>query len=130
MRVKIIASLLTALIAASASAADVTPSCRGSWNVVGACFALHGTLSLAKPPARGASALVSSADAKRVFGILGRSYQRDGLPPAVAEAMRPDPFNTIVEGDFTLCPLDRDREREPLRLVCIEAAENLRVRGN
>jgi hypothetical protein len=122
---------LTALIAAPASAAGPTPACRGSWNVVGACFALHGTLSLR--PSAGASGpriRIEDKAVRRTIGVLGLSYadRPDLLPPAIAALLQPDPLATEVEGDFTVCPLDRDIERESLRLVCIEDASHVVAR--
>ena len=123
--------VLTALIAAPASAAASPPSCRGSWNVVGACFTLHGTLRLAsRAEFSGPRIRIEDRASKRTFGVLGLSYA-DGLlalPDNVAASLQPDPSAAEVEGDFTVCPLDRDIERESMRLVCIESAGNLTAR--
>ena len=123
-----------ALLAASAAAAsEPAPSCRGSWNVVGACFAMHGTLSLvSRSPLRRRlpRARIAETGTGRIVGVLGITLSAEGpgvIPAEVARLMQPEPFDTVIEGDYVVCPLDREDHRR-MQMVCIQDASNLHAR--
>jgi len=120
-------------MAAAAGAAAATPSCRGSWNVVGACFTLHGRLSLAGAlPAqhRNPRAWITDNMSGRTVGVLGVTLNADdegALPPEVTTLIRRQ-LTADVEGAFTVCPLDRDN-RTRLQMVCIETVSGLEAKS-
>jgi hypothetical protein len=129
-------SLLIALLALSLMptalfAAEPAPSCRGSWNVVGACFSMHGRLSLASPASRRTPrAQISQAATGRTVGVLGIALAADGpdvLPPDVMRLLQPEPTTTDIDGDYLVCPLDRE-DHLRMQMVCIESASHLSKR--
>jgi len=135
MRASFLAIALAALTAMgtnSGRASEDTPSCRASWNVVGACFAMHGRFWLAsrKPlRRRAARARITEMKTGRTVGVLGVTLSSEGpgvIPSTVAELMQPEPMNVTIDGDYVVCPFDRESGLR-MQMVCIQSAENLQA---
>jgi hypothetical protein len=111
--------LILAMAAGSASAA---PRCKGSAEVIGKCFAVHGAYVMSAD-----SGLILAPD--HTPGYLGlESYSADRIPENLEQIWDKNYHNHIV-GDFEVCPLKpKGRLPQYLRgLLCIESAKNLRV---
>ena len=106
-----IAAPLIALLAAGAAAASAPPCTR----VHGRLFAANGTPSLRIWP----------VGTKRLLGVHDDAAP-DALPPELRGAHAPsmaasaDQGDRVVYGDFTVCPLTRDRPGH-MRMVTVKA---------
>jgi len=99
------------------------PSCAKQPSLVGACFAVHGRLSLynGNPSAR-----IWKIGTKRMLGITeSRCIEPDcsQMPPELREMLS---WEDAVIGDFLVCPFT-EAKPEHMQFVCVEAAKNLRV---
>jgi hypothetical protein len=124
--------VLSAMPATAVFAAQPTPSCRGSWNVVGACFTLHGRLSLASPAPgsrRLPRARITEASTGRTVAVLGITLAADGpdvLPPEILRLMQQGPSGADIDGDYLIYPLDRENHLR-MQMVCLQSAAHLVV---
>jgi hypothetical protein len=114
-----------ALLAHSAFAADGPSACASSPKLVGACFTVHGRLSLwnGSPAFR-----IWPIGTKRMLGVNGADDDPDAaspIPDAVAR-LRATDF-TQVYGDYRVCPFSRSKSGH-MQFVCIDSASNLSAR--
>ena len=113
---------MTVAIAAPAFAVDSARSCAASPKLVGACFTVHGRLSLWN----GAPAFrIWPIGTKRMLGVNGADNDPEAaspIPNAVAR-LRTTDF-TQVYGDYRVCPFSVSKPGH-MRFVCIDSAANL-----
>lgn len=90
-------------------------ACRTDPDIIGACFQVHGRLSIwnGSPSLR-----IWRIGTKRILGV-----HRDMPPPESVIAHVSD-FGDEVYADFTVCPFTEERPGA-MQMVCIESAENV-----
>ena len=101
-------------------------SCREHPQLVGACFKVHGRLSVYN----GAPALrLFKSGTKRILGISEQRFALAGyknVPDEVKEKIDQD---KDLIGDYVVCPFTHERRGE-MQMVCIESANNLHVKDS
>ncbi|HEY6806277.1 MAG TPA: hypothetical protein VI306_22045 [Pyrinomonadaceae bacterium] len=116
--------LLTLISSASTSITPQDKSCREHPKLVGACFKVHGRLTVYN----GAPALrLFRLGTKRVLGISEQRFALAGyknVPDEIKEKIDQD--HDLI-GDYVVCPFTRERRGE-MQLVCIESVANLQVK--
>ena len=115
------------LVSTCAVAQELAPSCKTSPNVVGACFSVEGRLfsTAARPRIR-----IQPKAGEQMLGVYDRQFRLESdelVPKAVDELLSRDPTTTAVEGEFFVCPFEKDVSA-PIRMVCIESADHLAAR--
>jgi hypothetical protein len=120
----VLAVAIVALLVAPALAVEPS-ACAASPKLVGACFTVHGRLSLWN----GAPAFrIWSIGTKRMLGVNGADNDPDAaspIPDAVAR-LRATDF-TQVYGDYRVCPFSLSKPGR-MQFVCIDGAANLSAR--
>ena len=65
---------------------------------------------------------------KRILGVVDGGWHdlddRDDFPSELRRLIPDDPFDTNVYGNYTVCPLTRERPGW-MQLVCVAGATNL-----
>jgi hypothetical protein len=91
-------------------------TCKADPDIVGACFTLHGRLSIwnGSPSMR-----IWRMGTHRMLGVPSETAPENVSTLFVAQA-----FGTQVFGDFELCPFTKEKPNE-MQMVCIESASNL-----
>ena len=117
-----IAALL-AMLSPAARADSGTP-CAQSHAIVGQCFVVHGRMFFpnGNPPVR-----ISRIGTKRILGVLDgakRDDTDDVLPDDLRRRLGPEWDKFEVTGDFTLCPLARERPGH-MQFVCLKDASRV-----
>ena len=125
-------ALILLAAGAAADAGDWQPpiaasgkACLNSPARTGACFTVHGRLGayLGNPTFR-----IWVTGTHRVLGVHSPDGSRDddyvALPRSVAKALAPDTDRRVAFGDFTVCPLERERAGH-MRPVCIAQARQV-----
>jgi hypothetical protein len=115
------------LFSTCALAQEVAPSCKTSPNIVGACFTVEGRLftTSARPRIR-----IQPKVSAQLLGVYDRQFRLESaevVPKAVDELLSRDPAATAVEGEFFVCPFEKDASAA-IRMVCIESADHLAAR--
>jgi hypothetical protein len=120
---RFLAALALCLALSGAAAAAETP-CRSDARLVGACFAVHGRITVRA----NMRPYLWPLGSRRLIGIASP----DGaiVMPAEIEQVFATPagFDKAVFGDFTVCPFTRQRPGI-MQLACIEAVKHLTVRN-
>ena len=100
-------------------------SCKEHPKLIGPCFNVHGRLSYYN----GAPSLrLWPVGTHRLLGISEGRFALagyDNVPPEVTSRLAS--FENEMFADFTVCPFTTDKPGI-MRLVCIEAAQDIRVR--
>ena len=122
-----VVALLTSQFGKSAIGADA-PQCKGSPLVVGACFNVHGRLSIYN-----GSIVVRiwPVRTNRLLGVLNLTDQAADpvLPESINRLLVLGPGSTVaVFGDYEICPVTR-QETDHMQLVCLESASHLVARS-
>jgi hypothetical protein len=93
--------------------------CKTDPDIVSACFALHGRVSLYN----GAPAIrMWRVGTNRLLGIL--DSEDEIMPSSLTEKLG---FGKVVYGDFEVCPFTKERPGE-MQMVCVESAKNFVVK--
>ena len=111
-------------VAGGAFAAEAGTTCRTSHNLVGACFTVRGHLFEAAVPPR---IRIAAAGGKEIFAVLDRQALAgtgELLPADVNALLMAAPSVTAVEGDYEICPFEKDTSGS-MRAVCIQSAAHL-----
>jgi hypothetical protein len=115
--------LTVALLTALSTTAFGAP-CAQSSAIVGRCFVVHGRIFFpnGNPPVR-----ISRIGTKRILGVLDgakRDDTDDVLPDDLRQRLGPEWDKYEVDGDFTLCPLTRERPGH-MQFVCLKNASHV-----
>ncbi len=99
-------------------------SCRQHPQLIGACFNVHGRLSVYN----GAPALrIWKAGTKRILGVSEQRFTVAGyrnIPDEVKTQVNQD---VDVWGDFLVCPFTKAKAGE-MQMVCVEAGRNVKIK--
>ena len=113
--------VLALIVAVPAFAAP--PKCRGNPRVVGACYLVHGRLSLGADSAR---LRLWPIGTKRMLGVTAGPRIDDADDPISPQTLKVTPGDDVY-ADFELCPFTPQRKGE-MQLVCIESASQVVVK--
>jgi hypothetical protein len=119
------AFIAISLFGSCALAQQVTPSCKTSPNVVGACFAVQGRLFATEGRPR-----IRIQTSDQSLGVYDRQFRLESeelVPKAVATLLERGPRTIAVDGDYLVCPFEKDAS-SAMRMVCIESADHLVAR--
>jgi hypothetical protein len=133
MKTEITLGVLSVLLLLLISSASGGPrdlqqpqSCRNRPDVVGKCFAVHGRLSVynGTPSIR-----LWPMGTKRLLGVIDPGDPSNAPGPTILpiEIKNKLDWNKDVFGDFSVCPLTRQRSGR-MQTICIESGKNLVVR--
>jgi hypothetical protein len=121
------AALLLSVVAVSAiphSFGTQQKSCREHPKLVGSCFKVRGRLSVYN----GAPALrIWKVGTRRMLGVSEQRFAEPGytnIPDSIRQQLNEE---TVVFGDFMVCPFTRSKPGE-MQLVCVEEGRNLVAR--
>ena len=119
-------ALMIAYNAIAGSRLTEAPSCRTRSDVVGACFRVHGRLSVynGTPSIR-----LWPIGSKRLLGVLDPIDASSAPGPTVMPddiKLKLD-WNKDVFGDFFVCPLNR-KQPGRMQTICLESGKHLTVR--
>jgi hypothetical protein len=106
------------------SYSEAAATCKRNPKVVGACFSVHGRLSM------GADTIelrLWPVGTKRMLGVSDGPKINDAENPIYPHNIKLDSIDTIIFGDFEVCPFTPQREGE-MQFVCIESAKHLVVK--
>jgi hypothetical protein len=119
------ATVLLLIATGSAIAAQSEPPCRGNSQVVETCFNLQGRLFVSNGTP---SVRILMTGTRRVLGVFDiPKNNSESLPADVENLFNEAPFETIVSGNFEVCPLVKFHEGA-MQLVCVERASQLTAR--
>jgi hypothetical protein len=90
-------------------------SCAGKFKTTGPSFKVHGRLSNKNG---NPTEIIWIIGTKRILGIRDNTKLPDNLSRLLGD------FDTMVYGDFTVCPLTKSRPGV-MQIICVQAAENL-----
>ena len=110
---------ITAFCTLIGSSALAQSGCAGDKRLVGACFKVHGRLSV------GADSWVElwPIGTKRLLGVMDIDSRAPFMPEQVEKMLTP---HTEVYGDYLVCPFTQSKPRVR-QYVCIESAEHIVV---
>jgi hypothetical protein len=119
--IRAVLALAMLVVAAASAHASEGVACARSPKLVGACFIVRGSLTLADgtPGIR-----IWRIGTKRMLGVLDASRNPEGdsvTPSNVKELLTP--FRAVI-GNYDVCPLTRERQGW-MQMVCIKGASNL-----
>jgi len=125
---RIILAILFSTVITNAYAVEKS-YCAKSPPIKGACFTVHGKLFLAlgTPTIR-----IWPVGTKRLLGVYNWGIDFDDTaPPNVLKLLNgdppnDDPFATDIYGNYTVCPLEKQRKGW-MRMVCMKSATHLRA---
>jgi hypothetical protein len=118
---------MSMFVAGGAFAAEAGTTCRTSHNLVGACFTVHGRLFEAATAPR---VRIEATGSKEIFAVLDRralAGTTEIIPAAVNALLMAAPSGTGIDGDYEVCPFEKDMTGL-MRAVCIQNAGNLSTR--
>ena len=119
-------AILALIFASLFGAAESKPKCKGNPKVIGACYVVHGRLSLWN----GTPALrIWRIGSKRILGVTAGPIRDDAdepIYPAKVKKLIPG-YGVQVYGDYEVCPFTKEKLGE-MQLVCINSATNLHVK--
>jgi len=116
------ALLLTA--SASALAEEPAPPCKGAAAVVDACFSVHGRLGVYN----GIPIRIWVVGTHRMLGVRDATGGGVTVRPEIQTLLsRGEPGETVVYGDYEVCPLSKPHPGW-MQFVCIESAVHLEAR--
>jgi hypothetical protein len=95
-------------------------SCKEHPMVTGECFLFWGRMQLYKENPR---VRIWRIGTTRVLGVAEGKFKVDGYENVPADVVGRIDWNTVMLGDFTVCPFADDIPRK-MRPVCVEKAEN------
>ncbi len=99
------------------------PKCKGNQKVIGACYSVHGRLSLGADSVR---LYLWPIGTKRMLGVTAGPRIDDADDPIWPRTLKVTPDDDVY-ADFEVCPFTPPRKGE-MRLVCIESASHVVVK--
>ena len=115
--------LVVLVVVVPASAAQ--PKCKGNPRAVGACYSIHGRVSLGADTVR---LWLWPIGTKRLLGVTaGPSLDDPDDPTIFPQNLQFKPGDKAIYGEFEVCPFTPER-KGTMRLVCIESDSNLVVK--
>ncbi len=122
-RAAIVAGLLLAA-STSALAEEPAPSCKGAAAVVDACFSVHGRLGVYN----GIPIRIWIVGTHRMLGVRDAMGGGVTVRPEIQTLLsRGEPGETVVYGDYEVCPLSKPHPGW-MQFACIESAAHLEAR--
>ncbi len=115
-----------ALLAASATALaeETAPPCKAAPTLVDACFAVHGRLGVYN----GIPIRIWVVGTQRILGVRDATGGDVTVRPEIQTLLsRGAPGETVVYGDYEVCPLSKPHPGW-MQFVCIESASHLVAR--
>ena len=114
------------ILAASAAAAAQEPAvpCKGAPKIVGECFSARGRLSVHN----GIPIRIWIVGTRRMLGVKDATGGGVTVLPEIQRLLSlGDPMQTVVFGDYEVCPLSRQHPGW-MQFVCVESATHLVAR--
>jgi hypothetical protein len=119
----IVAALLLAASAAAVAEEPASP-CKGAPTIVAACFTVHGRLGVYN----GIPIRIWVAGTQRMLGVKDATGGDVTVRPEIQTLLsRGKPGETVVFGDYEVCPLSKPHPGW-MQFVCIESARHLIAR--
>ncbi len=114
------------LLVASATAVGQVPTvpCKGAPKVVGECFSVRGRLSVHN----GIPIRIWIVGTRRMLGVKDATGGGVTVRPEIQRLLsRGDPMETVVFGDYDVCPLSKQHPGW-MQFVCVESTAHLVAR--
>jgi len=99
------------------------PKCKENPKTVGACYSVHGRLTLGADTVR---LWLWPVGTKRILGVTAGPRLDDADDPIRPRNLQFNPGDEAIYGDFNVCPFTPERKGE-MQMVCIESASHLVV---
>jgi hypothetical protein len=100
------------------------PKCKGSPKVIGACYSVHGRVSLGADTVR---LWLWPVGTKRMLGVTAGPRLDDADDPIFPRNLKFNSGDEDIYGDFEVSPYTLER-KGAMQLVCIESASKLVVK--
>ena len=100
------------------------PKCKANPKVIGACYVVHGRLSLG---ADTVTLRLWPVGTKRMLGITGGTVPDDAVAPIYPSDLKLLSETEEIYGDFEVCPFTPER-KGAMQIVCIESASHIVVK--
>ncbi len=97
------------------------PKCKGNAKVIGACYSVHGRLSLG---ADTVELRLWPVGTQTMLGVSNGPEINDAENPIYPKAMNLPSAGKDIYGDFEVCPFTPER-KGAMQFVCIESASHL-----
>ncbi|HXP77866.1 MAG TPA: hypothetical protein VN823_27270 [Stellaceae bacterium] len=121
------AALVSALLlaaSATALAEEPPPPCKGAPTVVAACFSVHGRLAVYN----GIPIRIWVVGTRRMLGVRDAAGGGVTVRPEILRLLsQGEPGETVVYGDYEVCPLTKTHPGW-MQFVCVEGAAHLVAR--
>ena len=113
--------ILCGSVLAMSPSVPVEKSCREHPQLVSKCFNVHGRLSThnGNPAVR-----LWNLRTRRMLGVSDQRFSLPGYRNIPEDLARQLDGESVIYGDFLVCPFTRPRPRE-MQLMCIESAKNV-----
>jgi hypothetical protein len=112
---------LVFVASAAALAEEPAPPCKGAPTVVDACFTVHGRLGVYN----GIPIRIWMVGTRRLLGVKDATGGGVTVQPEIQILLsRGEPGETVVYGDYEVCPLSKPHPGW-MQFVCIESAAHL-----
>lgn len=110
---------ISSLVVADGVPVDPTKGCKTNPALVGECFSVRGRVSVynGTPAVR-----IAPVDSKRLLGVI--PSENEIMPSKLKEQLSSD---QDVYADLLVCPFSKQTPKQ-MQFVCIESAENIKVR--
>jgi len=123
--VVILATVAPLIIGGGTAIGDQRLPCKGSPNIMGECFTVHGRVGAYN----GIPMRMWVVGTHRMLNVVEATELNDdensAIPASVGTLMALGrPQEIVVFGDYEVCPLEKDQPGR-MRAVCIESASNL-----
>jgi hypothetical protein len=100
------------------------PKCKGNAKVVGACYPVHGRLSMGADSVR---LRLWPVGTKRMLGVTAGPRIDDADDPIRPRSLKFSSLDDDIYGDFEVCPFTPER-KGAMQLVCIESVSHVVVK--
>jgi hypothetical protein len=114
--------LVMLLIAVPVFAAQ--PKCKENPKIIGACYSVHGRVTLGADTVR---LWLWPVGTNRMLGVTAGPTPDDADDPIYPQSLKFNSGDEAIYGDFEVCPFTLER-KGAMQLVCIETASNLIVK--
>jgi hypothetical protein len=118
---KIVYTLLLAVLLAAPLQSQQGQRCEGNPNVVDQCFKVHGRVRVVN----GTGMVIWRVGTGRLLGVEDGENIPENLSKAVFKY--DDQWGSDVYGDFEVCPLTKSKPGE-MQMVCVESASHLVIK--
>jgi hypothetical protein len=119
-----VVSAIILVASAAAVAQEPVVPCKGAPKIVGECFSVRGRLSVHN----GIPIRIWIAGTRRMLGVKDATGGGVTVLPEVQRLLSlGDPMETVVFGDYEVCPLSKQHAGW-MQFVCVESAIHLMAR--